>query len=351
MTYNAPTNLDLSGCNVTATGGATSQTIADLAKSVSDTATGVATATQNATSANTTAQAAQTTANAASTAVSNLGTTYIPQTAYASGNGVPQLDLNAQYVSPPCVSGTAYVNLGGYIRNANGSTSQDTSCNLIIVQYAVNAVSNTQLTEKIWGTGAGNSVVFKSFAGTAFHPDSDGGADLGMNDHAWSNIYSKTAVNVTSDANQKTIVGSLGDTTYTDGQKLSDALYSIDASAYKLNSAITEKGTDNARIHTGFIAQNIQSAITGAGLDPSKYGMWINNPVTKIVDIDTGKKDSSGNPITNRELQPVLDADGKQTYAQMLRYDEIFSILFSACKEKITALETEVAALKTKVGA
>ena len=67
MAYGAPTNLDLSACNVTATGGSTVQTLADLGKAVADNATAVATAQTAAATAQTDASAASATAATAQT--------------------------------------------------------------------------------------------------------------------------------------------------------------------------------------------------------------------------------------------------------------------------------------------
>lgn len=77
-TYGAPTALDLSDCSVTATGGTTSQTLADMGKAVEDNATAVASAQSAATSAADTAASAVTTAQAATDAINGLGNTYIP---------------------------------------------------------------------------------------------------------------------------------------------------------------------------------------------------------------------------------------------------------------------------------
>ena len=171
-------------------------------------------------------------------------------------------------------------------------------------------------------------------------PAGDGISDLGSASFAYGNIYSKTAVQVTSDATQKTVIGSLGDASYTDGQKLAAALLGLDTCMFQLNASIAEKGSANARLHAGFIAQQVQAAITAAGLDPAKYALWTNTPVYK-------------DEIVNGSVvpSPVLDGNGNQVYMQMLRYDQILCILFEAAKAKITAQENALSALTTRVAA
>ncbi|WP_349935029.1 tail fiber domain-containing protein [Acetobacter sp. A11-2] len=350
-TYGAPTNLDLSACSVTATGGTTSQTLADMGKAVEDNATAVASAQSAATSAADTASSAVTAAQAATNAINDLGNTYIPQTAYMKPGGTVKLDQNAQFTFPPAWSANQWINFG-YILNSDGTTSQDPNCGEIIMQYSISGrTSGTILNEVVWGTGVGSAIIYKSFSGTAFHSGVDGASNLGMADHAWGNIYSKTAVQVTSDINQKTVIGSLGDTSYADGQKLADALFGLDTTMFQLNASIAEKGAANARLHAGFIAQTVQAAITNAGLDPAKYALWTNSPVYETTEVDTGKKDSSGNPITTRTVALKKDAQGNQVYTQMLRYEQILCVLFEAAKAKITAQESALSALTARVAA
>lgn len=263
--------------------------------------------------------------------------------------GTVKLDGNGQFLTPPNTSGKCFVNLGGFILNADGSTSVDSSCGEVIVHFACGADTSTILTENVWSSGSTN--IYKSFNGTAFHSDVDGTSNLGMANNAWGNIYSKTAVQVTSDANQKTVIGSLGDAAYTDGQKLAGALFGLDTTMFQLNDSIAEKGSANARLHAGFIAQKVQAAITDAGLDPAKYALWTNTPVYETTEVDTGKKDSAGNSITTRTVALKKDAQGNQVYTQMLRYEQILCVLFEAAKAKITTQESALSALTMRVAA
>ncbi|GCD48771.1 hypothetical protein [Acetobacter pasteurianus] len=94
-TYGAPTGLDLSACSVTATGGTTSQTLADLGKVVGDNATAVTTAVTNATDANATATQASADAAAATAAVGNA----VLKTDIGVANGVAGLSADSNLVA------------------------------------------------------------------------------------------------------------------------------------------------------------------------------------------------------------------------------------------------------------
>ncbi len=55
---------------------------------------------------------------------------------------------------------------------------------------------------------------------------------------------------------------------------------------YRWRSAVEEKG-DDARIHFGIIAQDLQDAFTTEGLDAARYGMFCSDTWT---DEETGEE-------------------------------------------------------------
>nr|WP_301272502.1 tail fiber domain-containing protein [Acetobacter cerevisiae] len=184
---------------------------------------------------------------------------------------------------------------------------------------------------------------------TVATPDVDGGIAIAEAGRAVSGVFSQTAVTVTSDATHKTVVGDLSDASYADGAKLLTAIYSLDSETFKLNSSIAAKGEDDARIHAGFIAQKVQAALTEAGLDPSDYALWTNSPVYETVKTDTGKKDDNGQPVYSVSSVQKTDSNGQPLTIQMLRYEQIFCVLFEAAKQKIAAQDTALTALMDRV--
>lgn len=118
MTYNAPTNLDLSGCNFSADGGKTSVTgasivqtqttqaasIASAAQDASDAKTTAATANQTANQAETDAQTALTTANAALPISKNV----LGDDAMTNWDQFPVMKTGTIALGNGCFSGTMY---------------------------------------------------------------------------------------------------------------------------------------------------------------------------------------------------------------------------------------------------
>ena len=62
---------------------------------------------------------------------------------------------------------------------------------------------------------------------------------------------------------------------------------------YRLVSSVAEKG-DDARIHFGIIAQDLEAAFKAEGLDPSQYAMWCS---------DTWTDEDTGEEVTNQSIR------------------------------------------------
>jgi len=135
------------------------------------------------------------------------------------------------------------------------------------------------------GTGA---ISWKFFdAGGAIIPaDASGGAkdnavNLGAASARMEIIFAGTGTINTSDRNEKQ-----------DIEALSDAERRVAVAAkglmrkFRWKDAVAEKG-NNARIHFGIIAQDLQAAFEAEGLDAARYGMWCSDTWT---DIDTGEE-------------------------------------------------------------
>jgi hypothetical protein len=98
--------------------------------------------------------------------------------------------------------------------------------------------------------------------------------DLGTGVARFDDIYATNATIQTSDRNEKQ-----------DIEDLTDAETRVAVAAkgllrkFKWKSAVASKG-DNARIHFGIIAQDLQDAFTAEGLDAGNYGMFISTTWT-----------------------------------------------------------------------
>ena len=111
----------------------------------------------------------------------------------------------------------------------------------------------------------------------------DGTVTLGNPSYRFDDIYSTNGTIQTSDRNEKQ-----------DIEELSDAEHRVAVAAkgllrkFRWISAVEEED-DEARIHFGIIAQDLQSAFEAEGLDAGRYGMFIH---TTWTDEETGEERS-----------------------------------------------------------
>ena len=111
----------------------------------------------------------------------------------------------------------------------------------------------------------------------------DGTCSLGASSARFDDIYATNGTIQTSDRNEKQ-----------DIEELSDAEQRVAVAAkgllrkFRWKDAVEDKG-DEARIHFGIIAQDLQDAFTAEGLDAGRYAMFIN---TTLTDEETGEERS-----------------------------------------------------------
>ena len=196
------------------------------------------------------------------------------------------------------------------------------------------------------GTNATNSYIvlrteaatdgcgFKSSGGqTGIIVPADGNGD-GIDDHIdlgssatrWDDIYATNSTIETSDQNDKQQIASLTDAEITAAKAISTLF-----KTFKWNNAVEAKG-DAARTHTGVIAQQVETALTDAGLDAGDYAFFISS--TWYVDAD-------GNEVE-------ADADGAiEKNRKGIRYSELLSFIGAATEQRLADIEARVAALES----
>lgn len=330
---NAPADMDLSACKVSGDGGKTSQTLAVWAKTTTDTAGEIASISE--------------TASKVQRQVDDIATGGdFPRKSEAFGPlGVMLLDSEGQCCGTLPNAGNSVILKQGYsIDPKTGISQPNPQVAQIQSLYSINA--KVQMGHTFWTSD--NTVAYESFIGNAFHPDKNNASNLGLPGLTWSNIFLANAPTVTSDANHKTIASTIqgDDEQHT---KLLEAIYSVSTKLYQLNSAIQNKGADKARFHSGFIAQELQEALTKNGLDPSDYALWVQSPEYDYREVDTGRKDPvTGQPVMQQDYVLKKDQDGNQVYVQSLRYEEVFALLAEAFKKKLGDLETRLSALESQ---
>lgn len=109
---------------------------------------------------------------------------------------------------------------------------------------------------------------------TGIRPFTDNTYRNGNASWRWTEIFAVTGTINTSDESQKQQVRELLDAEQLVAQRVKKLIR-----AFKWNDAVEAKGED-ARIHFGVIAQDVQEAFAAEGLDASKYGLFCSDTWT-----------------------------------------------------------------------
>ena len=119
-------------------------------------------------------------------------------------------------------------------------------------------------------SGGSNAIIPAGVAGAS----SDGLLDLGLGSLRFNDIYATNGTIQTSDRNEKQDIAELSDAE----QRVAVAAKGL-LRKFRWKDSVAEKG-DDARIHFGIIAQDLQAAFAAEGLDAGDYAMFISTTWT-----------------------------------------------------------------------
>lgn len=153
----------------------------------------------------------------------------------------------------------------------------------------------------------------------------DDAISFGTASARYDNIYATNATIQTSDQTEKQDIAALTSTEMLVGKRIS-ALFKT----FRWKDKVVEKG-DNARTHTGIIAQDVQAAFTAEGLDAGDYSLFISS--TWLVD-------SEGNEVE----EGTEDAVSKTRMG--IRYPELLSFLAAYNEQRFANIETRLTTLE-----
>lgn len=189
----------------------------------------------------------------------------------------------------------------------------------------------------------------------------DNAIDIGSGSYRYDDIFATNTTIQTSDQNEKQQIASLTDAEITAAKAISKLF-----KTFKWNDSVEAKG-DNARTHTGHVAQEVQSAMTDAGLDVTKYAFWCSDtwwehlvdvPAVEAVEAVTGTDtDDDGNEV-EIILQEAVEAQDAYTRVDAyytaedapegatqrtrlgIRYPQLLAFIGAATEQRLTHLET-----------
>jgi len=191
-----------------------------------------------------------------------------------------------------------------------GVTKQVSVANLT----AGRQVEMSSLRTGTWTTSGGSARNLQ-WDGGQFYQADDGVALLGFPSFRWNTVYATTGTINTSDGNEKQDVAALDA-----AEKRASAKLKTLVKKFRFKDAVAQKG-DDARIHIGWIAQEVQAALESEGLDAFKYGMLCSDT---WYEVDGKATDADGTFYTK-------DSKGAVEKTRLgVRYEELLSFVIAS---------------------
>ena len=168
----------------------------------------------------------------------------------------------------------------------------------------------------------------------------DNNVNLGDPSLRFSEFFCGNSTINTSDQNEKQDIESFTDTEMKVAKKIS-ALFK----KYKFKDAVSVK-KDDARTHSGVIAQEVQTAFKEEGLDASKYAFWCSDTwweeTEKYTD-DDGVEKTRRNTYSTKEKAP---SGATEVTRLGIRYTELISFICAYNEQRFASIEARIKKLE-----
>jgi len=206
------------------------------------------------------------------------------------------------------------------------------------------------------GLGIGGDNLFPTNAAGA---STDDALDIGDSSARFDDIHATNGTIQTSDRNEKQDIASLTSAEMLVAKRIS-ALFKT----FRWKNKVAAKG-DNARTHTGIIAQDVQAAFTAESLDSGDYSLFISSTwwehdvevpaveaVAKVTDEDgnvTTEAVEAVDAYTRTDTYDTEDAapSGSTSRTRLgIRYPELLSFVAAYNEQRFAAIETRLTALE-----
>ena len=143
-------------------------------------------------------------------------------------------------------------------------------------------------------------------------------------DGTWT--WTGTACQIISDQRLKQQITEIDD-------KLLDAWEDVNLVQFKYNDAVDQKGKDNARLHTGYVVQQIDTACKSHNVDISAYGLYCHEEYPQETEeVEVEQADGT----KTKETKVIREAS--EHYS--LRYTEVYAVecmYLRRCIARLTA--------------
>ena len=157
----------------------------------------------------------------------------------------------------------------------------------------------------------------------------DNTRDIGALTIRWNDVYATNGTIQTSDRNEKQQIAELTPAEMQAAKAISGLF-----KTFKWNDSVAEKG-DAARIHSGVIAQEVEAAMTDAGLDAGKYAFFISSTWWE----------TDGQTYETAEEAPEGAVERTR---RGIRYPELLAFVGAATEQRLASIEARLTELEAK---
>jgi hypothetical protein len=181
--------------------------------------------------------------------------------------------------------------------------------------------------------------------------DRDNAIDLGHSSVRFDDVYATNGTIQTSDETEKQNIASLTSAEITAATAISKLF-----KTFKWKEKVAAKG-DNARTHSGVIAQEVEKAMSDAGLDAGNYAFFISTTwwetQTEVAAVEADEE----NGIEAKDAYTRTDTyDTKEEAPESaternrkgIRYPELLSFIGAATEQRLTSIEARLTALEAE---
>jgi len=192
---------------------------------------------------------------------------------------------------------------------------------------------------------SGNSVLPSSQSGGNL----DNTVDLGASSSRYDDVHATNGTIQTSDEREKQQIASM-----TGAEIIAAKAISKLFKTFKWNDAVTEKG-DDARTHTGVIAQQVETAMSDAGLDAGNYAFFISDTwwetQTEVAAVEADEENGieaqeAYTHIISYYTQEEAPEGAIERNRKGIRYPELLSFIGAATEQRLTSIEARLDALE-----
>ena len=206
-------------------------------------------------------------------------------------------------------------------------------------------ITNSASVVSLTGTSSGGGIAMGKSAANVYpaRPAGviDNTLDFGSSSYRWDDIFATNGTIQTSDANEKQDIASLTSAEMLVAKRIS-ALFKT----FRWKNKVAAKGND-ARTHTGIIAQDVQAAFTAESLDAGDYSLFISSTWwTHDVEVPAVEAKDA---YTRTDIYDTEDEapEGAVKKTRMgIRYPELLSFVAAYNEQRFASIETRLTALE-----